>query len=399
MSSTIHLFYHLLSGKLIPNIENNFEFRQFSHCPNSKLFSIFGIKSFCWAIAFLFFLPFCAADEHSYLLFSGTANLPLAEKVAQCLQMKLSPVSITSFNDGEIGIKIEQNVRNAEVYLIQSVCLSGKNTVNDNLIELYLMIRTLRRSSAGKITVVIPYYGYARQDRKTQSRVPISASDVAMLLELAGANHILCVDLHCGQIQGFFHEAIVDNLYAAPIFVRYFAEKNDLTRTVVVSPDAGGVDRAKKFIEGLSWYGIDAGLAVIVKQRAGAGVIEKMNLVGEVDGCDVIIVDDICDTAGTLVNAARELKNQGAHRVFACITHPVFSGPALERIEASCLNELVVMNTIPARTSFPKNIIQLSIAPLIAEAIDRIHHGESISHLFTYGGNLVFCSDRVETPQ
>ena len=256
--------------------------------------------------------------------------------------------------------------------------------------ELFLLIRTMRRSSAGKITAVIPYYGYARQDRKTESRVPISASDIAMLLEIAGADSIFCVDLHCGQIQGFFHDATVDNLYASPIFVRYFSTKKDLVNPVVVSPDAGGVERAKKFIEGLGWHGIDAGLAVIVKQRAGAGVVEKMNLVGDVQGCDVIIVDDICDTAGTLVHAAQELKNHGANRVFACITHPVFSGPAFERIGGSCLTELIVTDTIPTRTELPPNITQLSIAPLIAEAIDRTHRGESISHLFTYNGHQ-FC--------
>lgn len=336
------------------------------------------------------YLPFCHGGEQPYMLFSGTANLPLAEKIAKCLQMHLSPATLSRFNDGEIRIKIEENVRGSEIYLVQSVCLTDKNSVNDSLIELYLMIRTLRRSSAGTITAIIPYYGYARQDRKTESRVPISASDIAMLVELAGADHIICVDLHCGQIQGFFHDTTVDNLNAAPIFVQYFSSK-DLIRPVVISPDAGGVDRAKKFIEGLNWHGVDANLAIFVKQRAGAGVIDKMNLVGDVKDCDVIIVDDICDTAGTLVQAARELKNQGARRVFACITHPVFSGAALEKIGNSCLEELVVADTIPQRMQLPSNIVQLSIAPLIAEAIRRTHHGESISHLFTYRGDSTFC--------
>jgi ribose-phosphate pyrophosphokinase len=310
--------------------------------------------------------------------------------------MKLSPVTISRFNDGEIKIKVEENVRNSDIFLIQSMCTTDQGSINDNLMELYLLIRTMRRANVGTVTAVIPYYGYSRQDRKTESRVPISASDIAMLFELAGVDSIICVDLHCGQIQGFFHEATVDNLYAAPIFVRYFREKKDLISPVVVSPDAGGVERAKKFIEGLAWHGINAGLAVIVKQRAGAGIVEKMNLVGDVAGCDVVIIDDICDTAGTLVQAALELKNAGANRVFACITHPVFSGSALQRISDSCLTEVIVTDTIPARTELPKNIVQLSIAPLIAEAIDRTYNGQSISHLFTYNGDRQFCKEIVK---
>ncbi|MBS0603427.1 MAG: ribose-phosphate pyrophosphokinase [Verrucomicrobia bacterium] len=327
------------------------------------------------------------------MLFSGTANPELSRAVASCLKMELSPVTISHFSDGEIKIKVEENVRNTDIFIIQPICMTDAHSVNDNLMELFLLIRTMKRSAAGTITAVLPYYGYARQDRKTESRVPISASDVAMLIELAGADHVMCVDLHCGQIQGFFHDATVDNLYAAPIFVRYFSEKKDLFNPVIVSPDAGGVERAKKFIEGLSWQGVEAGLAVIVKQRAGAGVVDKMNLVGDVNGCDVIIVDDICDTAGTLVHAARELKNEGAKRVFACITHPVFSGPALQRISESCISELVVTNTIPGKQDMPSNIVQLSIAPLIAEAIHRTHNGESISHLFTFQGDGQFCDE------
>ena len=338
------------------------------------------------------YLPFCTAVERPYMLFSGNSNVQLANSIAECLEMELSPVKISRFSDGEIRIKVEENVRNADVYLIQSLCTTETGSVNDNIMELYLMIRTLKRASAGKVTAVIPYYGYARQDRKTESRVPISASDIAMLIETAGADQVICVDLHCGQIQGFFHASTVDNLYAAPIFVRYFSQKTDLVNPVVVSPDAGGVERAKKFLEGLSWHGVNAGLAVIVKQRAAAGVIDKMNLVGDVVGCDVIIVDDICDTAGTLVHAAKELKEQGANRVFACITHPVFSGPALERIGNSCLTELVVTDTIPAFENYPPNIVRVSTAPLIAEAIDRTHNGESISHLFIYKGYNDFYS-------
>ena len=190
------------------------------------------MRTIIYLIIALLYFPFCSAEKRPYLLFSGTTNLPLAEKIAECLDMKLSPVNISRFNDGEIKIKVEENVRNSDVFIIQPICSTEKSSVNDNLIELYLLIRTLKRSSAGTVTSVIPYYGYARQDRKTESRVPISASDVAMLLELAGVDHIICVDLHCGQIQGFFHETTVDNLHAAPTFVRYFSEKKDLVNPV-----------------------------------------------------------------------------------------------------------------------------------------------------------------------
>jgi ribose-phosphate pyrophosphokinase len=347
------------------------------------------MRTLCLTLLSCLFFSF----SHPYLIFSGTTNPALSGAIAECLQVPLSPVTISRFNDGEIKIKIDENVRNSEVFIVQSICTTDRSTVNDNLMELYLLIRAMKRSSAGTITAVIPYYGYARQDRKTESRVPISASDVAMLIEVAGADHLICVDLHCGQIQGFFHSATVDNLYASPIFVRYFSEKKDLVQPVVISPDAGGVERAKKFVEGLAWYGIDAGLAMIVKQRAGAGAIEKMNLVGDVAGSDVIIVDDICDTAGTLVQAAKELSRAGARRVFACISHPVLSGPALERVSSSCITELVVTDTIPAKENLPPNIIQISVAPLVAEAIQRIHNGESISHLFTYNGQGRICHE------
>ena len=340
----------------------------------------------------LFLCSLCHASDKTFLLFSGNTNAELSHAVAACLKMEVSPISIGKFNDGEIRIKIEENVRNKNIFILQSICSTDEGSVNDHLMELYLTIRTMRRSSAETITAIIPYYGYARQDRKTEGRVPISASDVAMLIEMAGADHVICVDLHSGQIQGFFHNATVDNLYAAPIFVRYFSEKTDLVNPVVISPDAGGVERAKKFIEGLAWHGIDAKLAIIIKQRAEAGVVDKMHLVGNVADCDVIIVDDICDTAGTLVKAAEELKSAGARRVFACITHPVLSGPALQRISDSCLEELVVADTIPTKKAIPSNMVQLSIAPLIAEAIHRLNGGTSISHLFTYKDRR-FCND------
>ncbi len=334
----------------------------------------------------LLFLLICswsyAQNPARYKVFAGPGSGELAQKVSDYLQISLSDASITRFNDGEIRIKIEENVRNCHTFIIQSTCSSLHDNVNDSLMELYLLIRTLKRASASRVTAIIPYYGYARQDRKTQSRVPISASDIAMLLETAGADHIISVDLHSGQIQGFFHKAPVDNLTAVPIFARYFADKKDLVNPVVISPDAGGVERAKNFIEGLQTLGTPSNLAILIKQRSAPGVVDKMNLVGSVEGSDVIIVDDLCDTAGTLVHAAHELKKQGALRVFACISHPVFSGPALERIRNSCLTELVVTDTIPLYREVPPNIIQLSIAPLIGRAINRIAYGDSLSYLF-----------------
>ncbi|MBU6383353.1 MAG: ribose-phosphate pyrophosphokinase [Verrucomicrobia bacterium] len=317
------------------------------------------------------------------MLFSGSSNTELTQAVADCLGVQMQKAIVDKFNDGEIQIRILENVRGCDVFVMQSICVSEESTVNDNLMELYLMIRAMKRSSAQSVTAIIPYYGYARQDRKMRGRVPISASDVAMLLEVAGADHVVAIDLHCGQIQGFFHHTPVDNLFASTIFVPYIARLG-LYDPVIVSPDAGGVERAKTFIEGLQTLGISSKMAVIVKQRAEAGVVETMNLVGKVRGSDVVIVDDICDTAGTLVKAAGELKEHGARRVFACITHPLLSGPAVMRIEQSCLEELIVTDTIPFRGEVPSNIKQLSVAPLLASAITLIVNGESLSNLFRY---------------
>jgi ribose-phosphate pyrophosphokinase len=336
------------------------------------------------ALAIFFTGHGIAADcGPGFRLFSGSGNPQLAKEVARLLEIEVSQAIVDRFNDGEIHIQILDNVRNCDVFILQSTCMSSHSTVNDNLMELFLMIRAIKRSSAKSITAVIPYFGYARQDRKMQGRVPISASDVAMLMEMAGADHVMAIDLHCGQIQGFFHQTPVDNLFASTLFVPYVARLG-LYDPVIVSPDAGGVERAKLFIEGLQSLGIPSRMAIIVKQRAGAGAIDSMNLVGKVLGSDVVIVDDICDTAGTLVAAAKELKNQGARRVFACITHPLFSGPACTRIADSCLEELIVTNTIPLRGEVPSNIKQLSVAPLLAQAIYRIYHGESVSGLFTF---------------
>jgi len=316
-----------------------------------------------------------------FIVFSGNANRLLAQEVVNYLGMPLGDASVKKFNDGEISIRINQNIRNKEVFIIQPTCSNSNQSVNDSMMELLLLVRTMKRASAETITAVIPYYGYARQDRKSAPRVPISASDVAMLLEVAGVDRIVAVDLHCGQIQGFFHNAPVDNLYASIVFVPYFVQKG-LKKVVIVSPDAGGVDRAKKFQENMRRQGVDTDLAIISKQRAQAGVVESMHLIGSVDGAAAIIVDDLCDTGGTLVKAAELLKAEGATQVFAAITHPVFSGSALEKIRDSVIDEMVVTDTISLRQEPPANVKILSVAPLLGETIKRIHSGDSISELF-----------------
>lgn len=333
----------------------------------------FPVTSFCSE-------PFTEKSD-AFLFFAGNSNRELALKVAEHLGVSLGKATITSFNDGETRIKINENVRNRDVVILQSNCPSPNQSVNENVMELYLMIRTMKRASANSITVVIPYFGYARQDRKTDSRVPISAADVALLLETAGASRVVSIDLHCGQIQGFFHDIPVDNLYASSALAPYFSSKA-LQNPVVVSPDAGGVERAKRFQELLAQYGSESQLAMIVKQRAEAGVVESMDLIGDVRGSDVIIVDDLCDTGGTLVKAAQLLKDKGALHVYTAITHPVFSGSALAKIGASPIDEMVITDTIPLKGESPANIKTISIAPLLAEAIARIQSGESISALF-----------------
>lgn len=321
---------------------------------------------------------------NEFKIFSGRANVPLAEEMAKLLKVELGRASIKGYADGEIGIQVMDNVRGKEVYIVQPTCPPG---VNDHLVELLLMISTMRRASARKITAIIPYYGYARQDRKMASRVPISAADVACLMEAMGVDRVVAVDLHCGQIQGFFGPRTpCDNLEGQVVGLDYFGNlglKSETTK--VISPDAGGVYRAKRFRDGLQERGVDAGLAMIIKQRIKAGAIERMDLVGSVEGADVIIVDDMIDTAGTLVHAASELKQRGANRVYAFATHGVFSGPAYKRIAQSDLEKVVVCNTIPLDTTQDHNgkIVQLSIAPLLADAIRRIHSHSSVSALFT----------------
>eukprot|EP00501_MAST-03F_sp_TOSAG23-6_P001422 GSMAST32.ASY1.ANO1.1478.1 assembled CDS len=316
-------------------------------------------------------MPKAQSEDDRCLVFAGSANADLAEDVAKFLGRPLDDISVGRFNDGEVSIRVNTSVRNKSVYIIQPCCNSS--------------VSTMRRASAAKITAIIPYYGYARQDRKLESRVPISAADVARMIQCMGVDRVVCVDLHCGQIQGFFPPSTpVDNLNAGPVGAVYFAEKS-LQNTIVVSPDAGGVQRAKEFrmmLERVTKK--EAGVAMIIKQRSGAGKIEQMDLIGTVEGCDVIIVDDMIDTAGTLCKAALHLKEKGAHKVYCFATHGVFSGPAFERIEASVLEEVVVCNTIPFSSQFPnsKKVKQLTIAPLLAETIKRLHLGKSMSALF-----------------
>jgi ribose-phosphate pyrophosphokinase len=338
-----------------------------------KIFFIFSIiiSNYCFAN--------CCGEQ--FLLFSSNVNNKLVRDVSEQLGGPISKTQINKFSDGEINVNTLDNVREKDVFIIHSTCTTQDSSVNDNLMELYLIIRTLKRSSAHSVTAIIPYYGYARQDRKLMSGVPISASDIAMLLETAGVDRVLSLDLHCGQIQGFFHHIPVDNLYSTSIFAPYCAEL-DLKNIVVVAPDAGALARAKKFKFALEKYNCKSELAIIIKQRSGASEISQVNLVGSVENSDVIIVDDICDTAGTLVAAAKELKKFGAKKVYACITHPVFSGPAKKRIENSVFEEILVTDTIPLKGYVPKKVKQLSIAKLLSQAILRIHKGRSISDLF-----------------
>lgn len=317
-------------------------------------------------------------------IFSGNSNQPLAKSIANCLGTSLGKVHVSRFADGEVNLQYPESLRGKDVYIIQPT----STPVNEHLVELLLMISTARRSSAKKITAVIPYYGYARQDRKLNSRVPISAADVARMIESAGADRVISVDLHCGQIQGFFGPRVpVDNLEAQIIAIDHFVHKK-LHKPVVISPDAGGVYRARKFQQSLMRAGIqDVGLAMIVKQRLKANEIERMDLVGNVDGCDVVIVDDMIDTAGTLCEAAKQLKERGAKRVFAFATHALFSHPALQKIEKSQIEEIVVCDTIKPRPEILNcsRIRYLNIAPLIADAIRRIHQKESLQQLFASG--------------
>jgi ribose-phosphate pyrophosphokinase len=297
----------------------------------------------------------------------------LAHEIATALGCPLAAATVKTFSDGEIHVQIQENVRGADVFVIQPTC----SPVDHNLMELFLMIDALKRASAQRITPVLPYYGYARQDRKDRPRMPISAKVVASLLERSGANRILTLDLHAAQIQGFF-DVPVDHLFATPVLIEPFYEwkGQDLT---VVSPDAGGVERARAFAKRL-----DAPLAIIDKRRTDVNVAEVMHIVGEVEGRHCLIVDDLIDTAGTLVKGAEALLAQGARSVRACATHAVLSGPAMERIMDSKIEEVVVSNSIPLPDCARGNgrITVMSVAPLLAQAIQSIHEDGSVSTLF-----------------
>jgi ribose-phosphate pyrophosphokinase len=335
------------------------------------------------AMYFFFILLVSTAlysSENSCMLFTGNASTELAQKIADYLQIPLGAATVTKFSDGEIKIHIHESVRGKDIFIVQSG-RSHHQSVNDNLMELYLLIRTMKRASAKRITAIIPYYGYARQDRRTTSRVPISAADIALMFEMAGVDRLITIDLHCGQIQGFFQNTPVDNLFASSLFVSHMIDKN-LSNVVVVSPDTGGIERVRRFAEGLQKRGVDAGIALISKERVQSGVISNMQLIGNVEGADAIIVDDMCDTAGTLVKAAQLIKAHGANRVFAVVTHPVFSGDALEKIKNSVIEELVISDTIALKEGVPSNIHCISVAPLLGQAILRVQTGQSISMMF-----------------
>lgn len=314
----------------------------------------------------------------SYMaVFSGSANPKLAQTVADNLHIPLGKADINRFSDGEIAVEIKENVRGKDVFILQPTCAP----TNDHLMEVILLADALRRSSAGRITAVIPYFGYARQDRRPRSaRVPISAKVVADMLSIAGIDRIMMVDLHADQIQGFF-DVPVDNLYGTPVLLRDLKQQN-YDNLMVVSPDVGGVVRARAMAKLLG----DADLAIIDKRRARANESQVMHIIGDVSGRDCVIVDDIVDTAGTLCKAAQALKDHGARRVVGYITHPVLSGKAIETIQNSALDELVVTDTIPlSEAAFAcANIRQISIASMIAESLRRINNEESISAMFEY---------------
>lgn len=309
----------------------------------------------------------------NFIIFSGNSNPVLSKKICDYLNVPLGGDKVKRFSDGEIQIEIDENVRAKEVFVIQSTC----PPVNENLVELLLMIDAFKRSSAAHITVVIPYYGYSRQDKKVAPRVPISAKLVADLLTVAGADRVITMDLHAGQIQGFF-DIPVDNLFAAPVIIDYIRD-NFNKDLVIVSPDAGGVERARAYAKRLN-----AGLAVVDKRRDTPNMAKAMFIVGDVVGKDVVILDDMVDTAGTLTEAAEAIMRNGANEVHAACAHPVLSGPAIERIEKSILKTVVVTDTIPLKKNARAcdKIKVLSIAMLVGEGIIRSFRGDSVTSLF-----------------
>ncbi|MDW8093843.1 MAG: ribose-phosphate pyrophosphokinase [Caldimicrobium sp.] len=307
-------------------------------------------------------------------IFSGSANIELATKICKYLATPLGHSTLRRFSDGELFVEIEENVRGADVFVVQPTC----TPVNENLMELLIMIDALRRASARRITAVIPYYGYARQDRKTAPRTPISAKLVANLIVVAGARRVLTMDLHAGQIQGFF-DIPVDHLYAMPVFIQYIKDNFYKEELLVVSPDAGGVERAREYAKRLN-----VGMAIVDKRRPRPNESEVMNIIGDVKDKVALIIDDMVDTAGTICKAAEALLDRGAKEVYAIATHPVLSGNAIEKIASSPLKALIVSDTIPLREEAKKleKIKVLSVANLLGEAIRRIHTDDSISSLF-----------------
>jgi ribose-phosphate pyrophosphokinase len=307
-------------------------------------------------------------------LITGTAHAGLAKDVAAFLGISLGDATVATFSDGEIQVRLNENVRGSDVFVLQPT----STPVNNNLMELLLITDALKRASAGRITAVIPYYGYARQDRKVQPRVPISAKMVADLITAVGTNRVLTVDLHAGQIQGFFNIP-VDNLYATPILLEYIKNRYDTNRLVIVSPDAGGVERARAFAKKLKCT-----IAIVDKRREKANECQVMNVIGDVSGMDALILDDMVDTAGTMTQAASALREKGATKVSAACTHAVLSGAAVERINKSAIEEMIVTNTIPldSKREQCSKLTVLNTASLLGEAIKRINEESSISSLF-----------------
>jgi len=319
----------------------------------------------CWAL----FLMFRVSTEMKVL--TGSAHRQLAERICAYIGVPLGDATVTSFPDGETYVKVNENIRGRDVFIVQPTC----PPTNQNLMELLIMVDAVRRASAARITAVIPFFGYARQDRKDQPRVPITAKLIANLLTAAGVNRVLTMDLHAQQVAGFF-DIPVDHLYAAPVIVRKL-QSRDFVNPVVVSPDVGGLKMASAYAENMG-----AGLAIVAKRRKSATETEAMNVIGEVDGRDVIIVDDLTETAGTLVSAARALKERGAGRVIACVSHAVISDMGAERLKDSSIQELITTNSVPVRDVAGFQITSLCISELLGEGIKRIHDDESVSSLF-----------------
>ncbi|MBI2026878.1 MAG: ribose-phosphate pyrophosphokinase [Deltaproteobacteria bacterium] len=313
-------------------------------------------------------------DLHPLKIFCGNSNPELGSRISEYLDIQLSPCEIKRFSDGEVFVDIKESVRGADVFIVQSTC----PPVNDNLVELCITIDAFKRASAKSITAVIPYYGYARQDRKVSPRVPISAKLVADLITTAGVSRVVSMELHAGQIQGLFNVPF-DHLFASPVVIKYVKEKFKNRDLVIISPDAGGVERARAYAKRLN-----ASLAIIDKRRTGMNEAKAMNIIGEVSGKDALILDDLIDTAGTLTEATTAALGLGATSVSACCTHPVFSGPAFARIESSPLTEVIVTDTIPLSEKFlqSKKIKLISVAPILGEAIKRIYSCDSVSTLF-----------------